>query len=394
MRISVRNLSKSYNYNKPRRFRAAGLFDIQTPKPALSDVSFDISDGECVGIIGANGSGKSTLLKIICGVTAPTDGKIEVNGRLSALLELGTGFNPEYTGISNIYLNGTVYGLTKSETKALIPEIAAFADIGDYIYRPVKTYSNGMFLRLAFACAVAVKPDILLIDEALAVGDFAFRQKCFTKIEKMKNSGVTVLIVSHDIDAIRRFCPRAIWIDGGKLRMDSDVARVTAAYMESVTGAAGSTAKTTTLAPDSSCINRFGSAVGAITAVSAPPIWQTGNTVEISCSVNIPETADLASTAVSISIKNGFGLDLLVMSTADEGIRFTKHGNTEIRFRFQCNLCAGEYSLCTSLDDRSETPIKYYDYAEAITVFRVVSKTPYFGVFHTPAEMTLYEKEN
>ena len=236
MIISVKNVSKVYNSRKsPCKF-AGGLFAIENKKYALKDISFNIDKGECVGIIGANGSGKSTLLKLLCGVTAATEGEIRAEGKISALLELGTGFNPEYTGISNIYLNGTLQGLSKKETKALIPYITDFADIGEYIEKPVKTYSDGMFLRLAFACAIATEPDILIVDEALAVGDFAFRQKCFSKIRELKEKGTTILMVSHDIDTIRRFCGRVIWLDKGTLRADGEVSAVSSAYMESVTG--------------------------------------------------------------------------------------------------------------------------------------------------------------
>ncbi len=387
MCISIRNLSKSYN-NKPGR-KASGLFGIHTPRFALNNINLDIAQGECVGIIGKNGSGKSTLLKLICGVTSATDGSITVNGKISALLELGAGFNPEYTGISNIYLNGALQGLTKREVKLLIPEIEAFADIGDYIKKPVKTYSDGMFLRLAFACAIAIKPDILIIDEALAVGDFAFRQKCFSKIRAMKDSGVTIIMVSHDIDAIRRLCERTIWLGDGLVCKDGDTASVSAAYMQHITGCAGT--EVSDLNPSSNCFNRFGSAMGSIETVTAPPVLQTGSLCEIICKLNIPDTAKLKDLALSISFKNSFGLDLSVISTADCGIAFDRHGSISVRISYPCYLCAGEYSMCVSLEDRGSAPIKYYDYADGIATFRVVSNKEYFGVFHTPAEMNIDE---
>lgn len=387
MMISVKNVSKVYNSRKsPCKF-AGGLFAIENKKYALKDISFNIDKGECVGIIGANGSGKSTLLKLLCGVTAATEGEIRAEGKISALLELGTGFNPEYTGISNIYLNGTLQGLSKKETKELIPYITEFADIGDYIEKPVKTYSDGMFLRLAFACAVATKPDILIVDEALAVGDFAFRQKCFSKIRELKEMGTTILMVSHDIDTVRRFCGRVIWLDKGTLRADGEVAAVSSAYMESVTGC---TQEASSPKPcDNSCINRFGSAVGSILSVTAPKVIRTGERIRISCRVSIPEFARLDTLALSLSFKNSFGLDVTVISTADNGFKFRDMEEATIDFDFVCNLCPQKYSLCVSLEDRGQTPIKYYDYAEGTDTLEIISDSELFGVLYTPAEITL-----
>lgn len=393
MCIYINNLSKSYT-NKPRRLSVGGLFGIRTSNLALRNINLNIGSGECVGVIGKNGSGKSTLLKIICGITAPTEGEIRVNGKISSLLELGAGFNPEYTGISNIYLTGAIQGLSKKEIRALVPQIAEFADIGAYIERPVKTYSDGMFLRLAFATAIATNPDILIIDEALAVGDFAFRQKCFSKIESMKKSGVTVIMVSHDIDAIRRLCSRTIWLDDGKLIKDSDTASVSAMYMESMTGNAPSVNLDTLdkKGEFGSCLNRFGSAVGSVLSVEVPPVQQTDKPSKIMCRLNIPSGANLDNMAFSVSFKNSFGLDLSVISSADCGIRFKRYGICELAIRYVCHLCPGEYSLCVSLEDRSQTPIKYYDYAEGVSNFRVVADREYFGVFHTPAEMIINEQ--
>lgn len=183
---------------------------------ALKEVSFTIKKGESVGIIGKNGSGKSTLLKIITGVLAQTKGELRVNGRISALLELGAGFNPEYTGIENIYLSGTIIGYSKEEMDSKLQEIIEFADIGDFIHQPVKNYSSGMFVRLAFAVAINVDPEILIIDEALSVGDIRFQQKCLRKIEELKKDK-TILFVSHDLVALSKFCDRIIWINDGHI---------------------------------------------------------------------------------------------------------------------------------------------------------------------------------
>ena len=183
---------------------------------ALNDVSFEIKKGETVGIIGKNGAGKSTLLKIITGVLTPSSGHVHVNGRISSLLELGAGFNPEYTGIENIYLQGTLMGYSHSEMESKIDEILAFADIGDFVYQPVKMYSSGMFARLAFAVAINVEPDILIVDEALSVGDMRFQQKCYRKFREFQESNKTILFVTHDTTTIINYCTHTIWISDGK----------------------------------------------------------------------------------------------------------------------------------------------------------------------------------
>ena len=198
---------------------------------ALRGVNFHVARGETVGIIGRNGSGKSTLLQVVCGTLAPTAGVVEVNGRIAALLELGSGFNPEFTGRENVFLNGVVLGLTREQIKERFDDIALFADIGDFIDQPVKTYSSGMGVRLAFAVIAHVDADILVIDEALAVGDAVFTQKCMRFLRNFKRTG-TVLFVSHDAASILSLCDRAIWIDGGVLRMQGSAQDVSNAYME------------------------------------------------------------------------------------------------------------------------------------------------------------------
>ncbi len=182
---------------------------------ALQDVDFTVYQGETVGIIGTNGSGKSTILKIITGVLHPTKGDVKVNGRISALLELGAGFNMEYTGIENIYLNGTMIGFSKEEIDAKLQDILAFADIGDFVHQPVKTYSSGMFVRLAFAVAINIEPEILIVDEALSVGDVFFQAKCYRKFEEFKQMGKTILFVSHDLSSISKYCDRVVLLNKG-----------------------------------------------------------------------------------------------------------------------------------------------------------------------------------
>ena len=216
--IQVKHLDKMYKlYNKPSdRLRETLGFKVPVREHyALRDVNFQVERGETVGIIGTNGYGKPTILKIITGVLNPTAGEVKVDGRISALLELGAGFNMEYTGIENVYLNGTMMGFSKEEVDARLQDILDFADIGDFVYQPVKSYSSGMFVRLAFAVAINIDPEILIVDEALSVGDVFFQAKCYRKFEEFKKMGKTILFVSHDLSSISRYCDRVILLNKG-----------------------------------------------------------------------------------------------------------------------------------------------------------------------------------
>ncbi len=221
--ISVRKVSKRYQlYAQPQDRLKHALFwrfgkHYGRPFWALRDVSFEVRRGEMVGVIGRNGAGKSTLLQIIAGTRPPTTGEVQVRGRVAALLELGSGFNPEFTGRENVFLNGTILGLPRKEIERRFDEIAAFADIGDFLDQPVKVYSSGMFVRLAFAVTTSLDPDVLLIDEALAVGDVFFRQKCYRRLGELTQKGVSILLVTHSMSTIGQFCPRVVLLDRGKV---------------------------------------------------------------------------------------------------------------------------------------------------------------------------------
>ena len=197
---------------------------------ALNNVSFQVKKGETVGIIGTNGSGKSTILKIITGVLNPTQGEVVVDGRISALLELGAGFNGEYSGIENVYLNGQMIGFSKEEIDAKLQDILDFADIGDFIHQPVKTYSSGMFVRLAFAVAINIEPEILIVDEALSVGDVFFQAKCYRKFEEFKEMGKTILFVSHDLSSIGKYCDRVVLLNKGEKLAEGDAKEMVNLY--------------------------------------------------------------------------------------------------------------------------------------------------------------------
>lgn len=218
--IEIKNISKIYNlYNKPSDRLKEALFSRKsrhTEFAALNDVSFNVNKGEILGIIGKNGSGKSTILKIITNVLTPTSGECIVKGKIAALLELGAGFNMEYTGIENIYLNGQMIGFSKEEMDKKIQDIIDFADIGEHIYQPVKTYSSGMFARLAFSVAISVDPDILIVDEALSVGDVFFQNKCYRRFEEFRERGKTILFVTHDMGSVIRYCNRCVLLNAGK----------------------------------------------------------------------------------------------------------------------------------------------------------------------------------
>ena len=233
--IAVKNVSKMYKlYSKPsdRLKESLGLSRMKkyVEHYALNHMSFEVKKGETVGLIGTNGSGKSTMLKIITGILNPTEGKVEIEGRISALWELGAGFNMEYTGLENVYLNGTMNGFKREEIDERLDEILKFADIGEFIHQPVKTYSSGMFVRLAFAVAINIDPEILIVDEALSVGDVFFQAKCYKKFEEFKQQGRTILFVSHDLGSVSKYCDRVILLNKGEKVMEGEPKPVIDAY--------------------------------------------------------------------------------------------------------------------------------------------------------------------
>jgi len=244
MAIEIKNVGKIYRlYGKPSD-RAKEALSLKRKKyhndfHALNDVNLVIRKGETVGILGRNGSGKSTLLKILTGVTAQTSGEVVVNGKVAALLELGAGFNMEMTGMENIYLNGTMQGIPRQAMDDLVPLIVEFADIGEFIDQPVKTYSSGMFVRLAFALAINVDPDILIVDEALSVGDIYFQAKCYRKFEEFKNVGKTILFVTHDMNSVLKYCDRAMVLDHGDKIGEGTAKEMVDLYKRTVAGSNG-----------------------------------------------------------------------------------------------------------------------------------------------------------
>ncbi|EBZ2912456.1 ABC transporter ATP-binding protein [Salmonella sp. 741265055_HSA] len=251
MSIKVRNVGKAYKYYSSKWNRVIekllpGDKPQHSKKWVLKDISFTIKPGESVGIVGVNGAGKSTLLKLLTGTTQPTKGSIEIRGRVAALLELGMGFHPDFTGTQNVYMSGLMMGLSREDIERLLPEIEAFADIGDYINEPARIYSSGMLMRLAFAVATAARPDILIVDEALSVGDSRFQAKCYARIADFKKRGTTLLLVSHSAGDIVKHCERAIFLKDGDICMDGAARDVTNRYLDELFGKPGKAASNRT----------------------------------------------------------------------------------------------------------------------------------------------------
>lgn len=239
--IDVKDVTKVYRlYEKPidrlKESMSISHKNYHRDFYALNQLSFQVKKGETVGIIGTNGSGKSTILKIITGVLTPTAGEVQVNGKVSALLELGAGFNMDYTGIENIYMNGTMMGYTKKEMEAKLQDILDFAEIGDFVYQPVKTYSSGMFVRLAFALAINVEPEILIVDEALSVGDVFFQAKCYRRMEEIRKKGTTILMVTHDMGSIIKYCDRVVLLNRGEFVAQGEPGRMVDLYKKILAG--------------------------------------------------------------------------------------------------------------------------------------------------------------
>ena len=371
--ISVKDLSKVYRlYDKPidRLKESLNIFHKSYHKEyyALNNLSFDIKRGETVGIIGINGAGKSTLLKIITGVLTPTGGNIEVKGKISALLELGAGFNMEYTGIENIYLNGTMMGFSKEEVDKKLDDILDFADIGDFVNQPVKTYSSGMFVRLAFAVAINVEPDILVIDEALSVGDVFFQQKCYKKIKELAGKS-TVLIVSHDLNAMTKFCERIIVMSAGQKVFDGEPNEAIAKYFKLKQGALRNDKKSIELnnsdfemykAPDE---NSYSGKMDVIIekyfySIDNEPfseVCQKDDEFKISLVIN--SKIDIESPIIGFQIRDKYGNEVFgqtsLTSPVEQGV--IKQGRNIINFAFDWpEIREGDYFITIGIGNCTE----------------------------------------
>lgn len=382
--ISVKNLTKIYslyNHHTDRLKEALHPFRKKYHHDfyALRDVSFEIKKGETVGIIGKNGAGKSTLLKILTGVLTATSGNVQINGRVSSLLELGTGFNPELTGIENIYFNSTINGLSKAEIDNKVDDIISFADIGEFINQPMKTYSSGMFVRLAFAVATSVNPDILIIDEALSVGDMAFQTKCMKKIRRFVESSKTLIFVSHDAGAVKTLCERAILLDKGVVTDQGSPDKVFDYYNALLAIDEDKTGDVSKIEMDE-LRKRVGSRAIEITKVEmknskgiVTDTFVSGETVSIDITCHSNEAIE--SPTFGILIRDRLGNDIFGTNNFNMKIdagKIVKGNNYVLRYEFNLNLGPNIYNLTAAVHDGMTHIEKCYDWINSILTFKVI----------------------
>jgi lipopolysaccharide transport system ATP-binding protein len=378
---------------------------------ALRDVSFHVERGQALGIMGRNGSGKSTLLQMLCGTLSPSAGTVAVHGRIAALLELGAGFNPEFTGRENVYLNGMLLGLDRATLDERFDAIAGFADIGHYIDEPTKTYSSGMFVRLAFAVATSVDADVLIVDEALAVGDARFQARCMKRIRNIQDDGASVLFVSHDVGAVRTLCQRALWLENGRMRGLGPVLEISSSYMESifaddpdsmpvdlaVDDAANADVAMAlddgeTLCIDAAPVASWGTQPGLLLGASIGSehahndVLQWGQQCTVRLRFKVPLDVDPATFGVAFSIKDLRGTDIVVSSTFDRlgarcPLEWVPGSVVECWFEFTNGLVEGKYLLVIALERRTGPSIEYYEYIEGARYFSSMAEQKYLGVY-------------
>lgn len=417
--IKVDHVSKMYKlYDRPmdRLKESLGLTKKKCYREhyALNGIDFEVSRGETVGIIGTNGAGKSTILKIITGVLNATSGKVEVNGRISALLELGAGFNMEYTGLENVYLNGTMIGFSREEIDAKLGDILDFADIGDFIHQPVKTYSSGMFVRLAFAVAINIDPEILIVDEALSVGDVFFQAKCYRKFEEFKNLGKTILFVSHDLNAISKYCDRVILLNKGKRESEGDPREMVDLYKQLIVNQTATTDGTRAArsgregVPEgwygifdmNPNVQEYGDKKARMTAFQI--LDENGlhtNTLEkgkeFTMQVRIQYLEDVADPIYAFTLKNLRGTEITGTNTMYEkvAIQPRKKGQVDVvSYRQRLDLQGGEYLIsfgCTGYEGGDfVVHHRLYDVGSIV----VVSSKNTTGFYDMNSEITITEE--
>ncbi|SFV53957.1 Teichoic acid export ATP-binding protein TagH [hydrothermal vent metagenome] len=412
MVIKVKNLTKVYHlYDKPQDRLKEALHPFRKTYHhdfyAINDISLEIKKGETVGIIGKNGAGKSTLLKIITGVLTPTSGAVEVYGRVASLLELGAGFNPDMTGLENIYLNGTLMGIDNTTMDSKVEAILEFADIGEFIHQPVKMYSSGMFARLAFSVSINVDPDILIIDEALSVGDMAFQMKCFKKFQEFQKEGRTILFVTHALDTIIRYCDRGIVIDGGKKICDDTSKEAVDIFKQVLTGHFNQKVDTKievnsniTLKDkftDNREILEYGNKkaiiydYGMVDSQNNPStIFDYNSRISIIMRVKFNEVID--SPIFAFTIKDTKGLEITGTNTLmhHKDTKIYSNGDlAEIKFTQNINLQMGKYALslgCVSINDNGiEVYTRLYD----VILFEVIGSHQMVGFFDLQSDITI-----
>ncbi len=407
--LRVEKLSKQYRiYERPgdrlKESLTRGLLRRHREFWALRDVDFEIEAGTTVGIVGPNGCGKSTLLQIICGTLAPTHGDVWHEGRIAALLELGAGFDPEFTGVENVYMNAGLLGLSRRETEALFPAIERFAEIGPFLYQPVKTYSSGMFVRLAFAIAASVEPDILVIDEALAVGDAVFQHRCLRRINELHERGATVLFVSHDAAAVRALCSRAILLKAGSIVADGKPAEVLNVYQKIIMerertydAESGVVHSEPTIAgetlPPPSFAYRHGDSSAEI--IGAELVDTTNNRVEIvetgeplTLRLLVRFNHDIEDPVVGFLIRNSHGIHAYGTNTKEQQVelgKIRKGEVVEVSFAFAIWLGIDQYTISLAAHSREG---QAYDWLDAALFVRVTSVTLTEGIANLNASVT------
>jgi ABC-type polysaccharide/polyol phosphate transport system ATPase subunit len=412
--LRVEGVSKQYRiYDRPvdrlKESLTRGHWKTHREFWALHDISFEVEAGTTTGIIGPNGSGKSTLLQIITGTLEPTHGTVSHEGRIAALLELGAGFNPEFTGIENVFMNASLMGLSKAETERLLPEIASFAEIGEFIHQPLKMYSSGMYIRLAFAAAIAVSPQILIIDEALSVGDAVFQHRCTRRIKEMQEAGTTILFVSHDPGAIRALCSRAILLHGGRVEADGAPAEVLdryqkvimaqeAAYAEAQLARVQETTEQAVAALDDDdaalqFTYRHGNLNAEILRVdlldaSQRPVTMVDSGQLVHLRVHVIFHEDLEDPVYGFIIRNRHGINLYGTNTKVQGIKpglIRRDERVETTFSFNCWLAPDLYSVSIAVHSPNSVS---FDWMDGALYFRVFSAMPIEGVANLNARAT------
>ncbi len=425
--IQVKNLEKAYKlYDKPsdRLKEALGLSRKKKYKEhyALKGVDLTIYQGETVGIIGTNGSGKSTILKIITGVLNPTGGSVEVSGRISALLELGAGFNMEYNGIENIYLNGTMIGFSKKEIDDKMQDILSFADIGDYVYQPVKTYSSGMFVRLAFAVAINIEPEILIVDEALSVGDVFFQAKCYHKFEEFKEMGKTIVFVSHDLSSISKYCDRVVLLNQGVKLGEGSPKEMIDAYKQVLVGQypvsgesdknllddediAAAAALAGKKSPENNILNpdllEYGTKAAVIEAykITDDIGRETGAVLKgkkCSVSMKVRFEEDIEEPIFAFTIKNIKGVEITGTNTMVEKafLQPVKAGSVmEITFTQVIDLQGGEYLLSLGVTGFEKEEFQVYHRLYDVMNMTVISDKDTVGYYDMNSQVTVVSAE-
>lgn len=386
MMIQVHDLTKKFRiYRRPidrlKEGLTFGTRTYHTEFVALDRINLEIAKGETVGLIGQNGSGKSTLLKILARLMLPTSGRVGVTGRVASLIELGTGFHPEFTGRSNIYLTASLMGFSKADIRAMIPSILDFSGLGEFIDRPLKTYSSGMWVRLAFSVAVSVDPDVLLIDEALAVGDLLFQQKCVARLREFQKKGTSIVFVSHDLGAVKTLCDRALLLDHGRKVREGPPEAISSFY---VALAAERSSRDQLQTRVDSVHRRYGSYRAEISEVGlcdaggrSAEVLACGERCTIDVHVKAHETVKEPS--IGILIRDRLGNDIFGTNTYLAGIRIPEHlSEFTVRFELDMDLGAGAYYLGAAVHSGRDHLAECYDWIDNAVAFRILPSEPEF----------------